>query len=154
MQLKLALVSPTGQRIKKLKTWILRCHACFQTTSVLDKVFCPKCGNNTLIRTSVGVDEYGKMTIYLKKGFQYKNRGSVYSIPSPKGGRKGDIILREDQKEYTKALSLKKRLEKKIMNQEMGVAELFGESRLSSTGDPIIGYGRKNINHVSGSRRR
>jgi RNA-binding protein NOB1 len=106
------------------------------------------------MRTSVGVDENGKMTIYLKKGFQYKNRGSVYSIPAPKGGRKGDIILREDQKEYAKALGLKKRLEKKIMNQEMGVAELFGESRLSSTGDPIIGHGRKNVNHVSGSRRR
>jgi RNA-binding protein NOB1 len=154
LQMKLGLVSEAGQRIKKIKTWILRCHACFETTSKLDKVFCPRCGNNTLIRTSVGVDDAGKMNIYLKKNFQFKNRGTVYPIPHPKGGRSTNLILREDQKEYTRALNTKKRLDKKIMNQEMGVAELFGDSRLSSTGDPIIGFGRKNPNEVRGRRRK
>ena len=48
------------------------------------------------------------MQIHLKKNFQYKNRGSIYSIPDPKPGSAktgpGEgLILREDQLEYMRA---------------------------------------------------
>lgn len=53
------------------------------------------------------------MKVHLKKNFQYKLRGTKYSIPAPKPGsaktgtREG-LILREDQIEYLRA---KKRAE-------------------------------------------
>ena len=35
---------------RETKTWILRCYGCFKTTPLMDKKFCPKCGNKTLKR--------------------------------------------------------------------------------------------------------
>ncbi|KAJ3249856.1 Nin1 binding protein [Boothiomyces macroporosus] len=159
LQMKLNLLSIDGMLIKKLKNWVLRCHACFKITTQMDKVFCPTCGNNTLIRTSIAIDQNGKMTIYLKKNFQYNNRGTVYSIPAPKGGRNSkDLILREDQNEHLKALAAKKRLDKKALNQDVTMDELlaFGQpgARLSATGNPVIGYGRKNPNDVRNRKKK
>lgn len=53
------------------------------------------------------------MQVHLKKNFQYKLRGTKYSIPAPKPGSAktgpGEgLILREDQTEYARA---KKRVE-------------------------------------------
>ena len=155
--MKLHLLSTDGMLITRLRTWVLRCHACFKTTSILDKTFCPSCGNSSLIRTSVGVDQNGNMKLYLRKNFQYKNRGTVYSIPAPKGGRHStDLILREDQNEHQKALRLKKIYEKRALNRDLDIESMnmFGVSQLNATGTPIIGYGRKNINEVRGRRRK
>ncbi|KAI8899788.1 Nin one binding Zn-ribbon like-domain-containing protein [Globomyces pollinis-pini] len=158
IQMKLLLVTVDGLLIDKLKTWILRCHACFKTTHLMDKVFCPSCGNNTLIRTSCGIDSNGIMTLYLKKKFQYRNRGTVYSIPMTKSGRHANnLILREDQSEHQKALQVKKRLDKKALSQDVSMNDLlaFGQpgARLSSTGNPVIGHGRKNPNASTKKRR-
>lgn len=51
------------------------------------------------------------MQLHLKKNFQYKNRGTIFSIPAPKFGsaKKGTgegLILREDQTEYFRAKKL------------------------------------------------
>lgn len=48
------------------------------------------------------------MQIHLKKNFQYKLRGTIYSIPAPKpgsakGGTGDGLVLREDQLEYVRA---------------------------------------------------
>lgn len=48
------------------------------------------------------------MQVHLKKNFQYRTRGTVYSIPSPKPGsaKKGlgeGLILREDQAGFMRA---------------------------------------------------
>jgi RNA-binding protein NOB1 len=124
----------------------------------MDRIFCESCGNNSLLRTSVSVGKGGEMKIHLKQNFQYNNRGTKYSIPAPKGGRKSnDLILREDQKEYQRAIAQKKRMDKKIMNQEMTMDELVSfvrDGRLTATGAPIIGHGRKNVNQVTSGRRR
>ncbi|KAJ3332224.1 Nin1 binding protein [Kappamyces sp. JEL0680] len=157
--MKLSLLSTDGMLIRNLRSYVLRCHACFKTTSVMDKTFCPSCGNNTLLKVTVGVDSEGKMTMYLKKNFQHRNRGTVYSIPAPKGGRHSqNLILREDQNEHHKALLLQKRFEKKVHSQEADMDSLlfFGQSMagLSVKGTPIIGYGRKNPNEVRGRRRK
>jgi hypothetical protein len=46
----------------------------------MEKVFCPSCGNHTLLKTSVGLNAKGETVIYLKKNFTYRNRGTVVSL--------------------------------------------------------------------------
>ncbi|CAH1763634.1 15448_t:CDS:2 [Entrophospora sp. SA101] len=87
LQMGLNLISVEGKRIKQIKNWVLRCHACYKITTNMEKKFCPKCGGPTLIRTSTSTDANGNVKYYLKKNFQYKLRGTKYSIPNPKGGR-------------------------------------------------------------------
>lgn len=131
LQMGLNLVGVEGKRIEKVKSWVLRCHACFKYASGLvesyknltsyhrickdaSKKFCPSCGNPTLLRASVTVSapnasgDAPAMQVHLKPNFQYKTRGTKYSIPAPKqgsaktGAGKG-LILREDQLEYMRA---------------------------------------------------
>jgi RNA-binding protein NOB1 len=65
------------------------------------------------------------MEIHLKKNFQYKTRGTIYSIPSPKPGSaktgSGEgLILREDQNSWMLAKKRsddkKERDERKMLN--------------------------------------
>ena len=46
-----------------MRTYILRCYACFKTTSLMTKIFCPKCGNKTLKRVAVSLDENGQQVV-------------------------------------------------------------------------------------------
>ncbi|SCU85518.1 LAME_0D01662g1_1 [Lachancea meyersii CBS 8951] len=116
----------SGLRIKKLRNYMLRCHACFKMLPFpkdgTPKHFCPSCGGSgTLMRCAVSVDAAtGEITPHLKANFQWNNRGNRYSIASPlsknsqkRFGKKGFVhtkhgqdaeLLREDQKEYEKAL--------------------------------------------------
>ncbi|KAF7332261.1 20S-pre-rRNA D-site endonuclease NOB1 [Mycena kentingensis (nom. inval.)] len=114
LQMGLNLVGVEGQRIQKLKSWVLRCHACFKICKDNTKKFCPSCGNPTLLRASVTISSPNApgdapvMEVHLKKNFQYKLRGTKYSIPAPKPGSAktgtGEgLILREDQTEYLRA---------------------------------------------------
>lgn len=117
----LGLVGEGGKRISKVRSWVLRCHACFKLCKDSSKRFCPSCGNSTLMRTTVSTSAVtGKQTIHLKKNFQYHLRGTKYSIPDPKPGRaKGQIkagsglILREDQAEWQDAVRSSDRLRAK-----------------------------------------
>ncbi|KAG6817854.1 hypothetical protein H0H87_001686 [Tephrocybe sp. NHM501043] len=114
LQMGLNLVGTEGKRIEKVKSWVLRCHACFKICKDNSKKFCPSCGNPTLLRASVTVSAPGAasdapvMQVHLKPNFQYRIRGTKYSIPAPKAGSAktgaGDnLILREDQQEYMRA---------------------------------------------------
>ncbi|TFK43741.1 Nin one binding Zn-ribbon like-domain-containing protein [Crucibulum laeve] len=114
LQMGLNLVSIDGKRIEKVKSWVLRCHACFKICKDNSKKFCPSCGNPTLLRASVTVASPNAsanapaMQVHLKPNFQYKIRGTKYSIPAPKHGSAktgpGEgLILREDQAEYQRA---------------------------------------------------
>jgi RNA-binding protein NOB1 len=79
----------------------------------MSKKFCPSCGNATLLRASVSVTtptngSAPTMKVHLKKNFQYRNRGTKYSIPDPqpgtsKTGTGEGLILREDQVEWRRA---------------------------------------------------
>ena len=116
----------SGLKIKRLRNYMLRCHACFKIFPLpkdgKPKHFCPSCGGQgTLLRCAVSVDaQTGEVTPHLKANFQWNNRGNKYSIASPlsknsikKYGKKGFVhnkqnsnhqqdtpLLREDQKEY------------------------------------------------------
>ncbi|KAK7060399.1 20S-pre-rRNA D-site endonuclease nob1 [Paramarasmius palmivorus] len=126
LQMGLNLVGTEGKRIQRVKTWVLRCHACFKICKDNSKKFCPSCGNPTLIRASVTLStpnadsDAPVMQVHLKSNFQYKIRGTKYSIPAPKPGSAktgtGDgLILREDQAEYMRA---KKRVDSKREREE------------------------------------
>lgn len=170
LQMRLRLYSPEGYRIRRLKNWLLRCHACFHTTKDMGKKFCPACGGPTLMRTSYSVDSAGQVHLYLKANFQYNNRGSKYAIPMPKGGRNANnLMLREDQVEYQRAMKSYQRAERKaakgvsIEDIDDRLVSVFGEldlkggsASLAGFNDvepPVIGYGRRNPNQARRSKK-
>ena len=97
-QMNLNLCAINGKIIKQLRTFILRCYSCFKTTSIMTKKFCPNCGNNTLKRVAVSVDENGVQKIHINVRRPLTTRGKKFSIPTPQGGKHGlNPILAEDQ---------------------------------------------------------
>ncbi|KNZ77179.1 20S-pre-rRNA D-site endonuclease nob1 [Termitomyces sp. J132] len=140
LQMGLNLVGTEGKRIEKVKSWVLRCHAICKDNS---KKFCPSCGNPSLLRASVTVSAPGASTdapvmqVHLKPNFQYKIRGTKYSIPTPKAGSAktgaGDnLILREDQPEYLRA---KKKVDGKREREEAKMLKgILGRGPEGATG--------------------
>ena len=154
LQMRMNLITVDKVRISKIKNWVLRCHACYKITKDMEKVFCPSCGNNTLIRTSYSIGKDGDMILFLKKNFQYNNRGCKYSIPLPKSTRNGlEMILREDQKEYSKALKNYQKQNRITDPFDLDYMPLDGISK-QHVGKPVIGNGRRNVNEVRGKRRK
>lgn len=100
LQLGLKLVSVDERVIRTANKIILRCHACFKTTTDMSKKFCPHCGNlNTLKRVVVTVDEEGKQVIHINTKKPINIRGTKYSIPMPKGGQHSrDPVLVDGQR--------------------------------------------------------
>lgn len=177
LQMGLDLVGTEGRRIASVKSWVLRCHACFKICKDNTKKFCPSCGNATLLRTSVTTTAPGAdgsepvVQIHLKKNFQYKTRGTKYSIPLPKpGAAKGgagstNIILREDQVEFQKGVhqeAVRQRKEQKRVERALTegkgsgmnwddpdwIPEILTGTRRSTGGLPTIGHGRRNPNEA------
>ncbi|KIP12744.1 hypothetical protein PHLGIDRAFT_61259 [Phlebiopsis gigantea 11061_1 CR5-6] len=114
LQMGLSLVGVEGKKIDRVKTWVLRCHACFKICKDSSRKFCPSCGNPTLLRASVTISSPNAtsstpaLQVHLKSNFQFKTRGTKYSIPAPKPGSAktgaGEgLILREDQTEWVRA---------------------------------------------------
>lgn len=113
-----------------------------------ERKFCPSCGNPSLIRTSItyvtpSPENPKGYILHLKPNFQYKLRGSQFSIPTPKPGssnamknsNNAELILREDQKEYQRGLRsadyLKKKQERAAVKavregKSGGAASIFG----------------------------
>lgn len=167
LQINLNLLSPSLQRVKYIKTFVLRCHACFNVTKEMNKQFCPRCGLPSLTRVSCSTMQRGGFKLHLKKNMQWNTRGDRYSIPKPisgsangrtnnggkgKGGGKGGwgqgLMLAEDQKEYIRAVQQSSRKERNLMDDDFLPSILSGE-RSRPGGRPKIGAGR-NVN----SRRR
>ncbi|KZM28663.1 20S-pre-rRNA D-site endonuclease nob1 [Ascochyta rabiei] len=160
LQMNLKLITTNMQRIKKLSSKVLRCHACFQIVKDMSKQFCPRCGGATLARVSCSTNAKGEFHIHLAKNYTYNKRGDKYSIPKPiagtantkwsglgggKGGWGRDLILAEDQKEYTKQLVQDKRERAKdLMDQDYLPGILTGD-RGRTGGRPKVGAG-KNTN--------
>ncbi|KDN47444.1 hypothetical protein RSAG8_03584, partial [Rhizoctonia solani AG-8 WAC10335] len=177
LQMGLNLVGIEGRRVASVKSWVLRCHACFKICKDNTKKFCPTCGNATLLRTSVTTTGPGAdgseptVQVHLKKNFQFKTRGTKYSIPLPKpGAAKGgagstNIVLREDQVEFQKGVdqeAVRQRKEQKRMERALSqgkgsgmswddpdwIPEILTGTRRSTGGLPTIGHGRRNPNEV------
>jgi RNA-binding protein NOB1 len=158
LQMNLNLLSPAMTRVKHLKTFVLRCHACFQVTKDLNKQFCPRCGQPSLTRVSCSTNANGDFKLHLKKNFQWNHRGDKYSIPKPvhgssngrvKGGGKGgwgnELILAEDQKEYQRATQDEKKMKEKNLMDEDYLPSILTGDRGRHGGRVKIGAG-KNVN--------
>ncbi|KAL9128767.1 MAG: hypothetical protein Q9217_002616 [Psora testacea] len=161
LQIGLNLLSPSLRRIRKIRTHILRCHACFQQVKDTSKQFCPRCGKPTLTRVSCSTDYKGHFRIHLKKNMQWNHRGDRYSIPRPipgsangkvgqgKGGGKGgwgvELILAEDQKEYQRALKGSSGLKAKDLMDEDYLPSILTGDKGRAGGRPKVGAGR-NVN--------
>ena len=84
MQIGLSVASLEGKVIKEMRTFILRCYTCFKTTGVVTKVFCPYCGNKTLKKVAVALDDEGKQQIIINFRKPLTSRGKkVCIIKSP-----------------------------------------------------------------------
>ena len=163
LQINLNLISTkTCKRITQIKQFILRCHACFNTTKDMSKQFCPRCGQPALTRVTCTTNEKGEFKLHLKANMQWNNRGNVYSIPkagtgnatqkwkgSKSGGGQGgwgnDLILAEDQKEYVRAMSTMKRTKAKDLMDEDTLPGILTGERERNGGRTRVGAGR-NIN--------
>ncbi|KAL9976499.1 hypothetical protein ACROYT_G013808 [Oculina patagonica] len=99
IQMGFHVISVDGMLIREARSYVLKCYACFKVTSQLQRKFCPSCGNSTLVRVSVSVDENGVTHYQLpnrKKPFNI--RGKKYPLPLPRGGRHSENpVLTEDQ---------------------------------------------------------
>ncbi|KAI4237540.1 MAG: hypothetical protein LQ349_001758 [Xanthoria aureola] len=161
LSMNLGLLNASLQRVRNIKTFVLRCHACFCTTKEMSKQFCPRCGKPTLTRVSCSTNSNGEFKLHLKKNMQWNHRGDRYSIPKPvsgsangkvrqgKGGGKGgwgqSLILAEDQKEYLRATSGNgRKKEMDLMDVDYLPSILTGE-RGRAGGKPRVGAG-KNVN--------
>jgi len=79
LQMGLVLISPDGRRVKKLKSFVLRCESCFHITKQVDKLFCPHCGNHTLLRTTCKTDKQGNLLVFPPKRKKNNLRGTIVS---------------------------------------------------------------------------
>lgn len=97
-QIGLNVTAIDGRIIRQLRTFIFRCTTCFKTTSVMTKLFCPKCGHATLKKVAVSVDEEGNQHIHINGRKPLTARGKKFSLPTPRGGQHFQYpILTEDQ---------------------------------------------------------
>jgi len=92
----IAPITFDGYQIRSAKLWGVVCRGCFFFSRETSKVFCPKCGHDTLDRVPLTVGEDGKIEVHDNR--RRRNlKGTVYSIPKPKGGRGWQPIFAEDQ---------------------------------------------------------
>lgn len=97
LQMGLRLISINGLSVTSARHFVKKCHACNEVTQDMSKEFCPGCGLHTLIRVTATIN--GDGSLYVRDHWlrPINIRGTKYSIPKPKGGRKtNDLILAED----------------------------------------------------------
>jgi RNA-binding protein NOB1 len=163
LQMNLRLLSTNMQRIRNLTSKVLRCHACFLTVKDMSRQFCPRCGGSTLKRVNCSTNSKGEFRLHLSKNYQFNKRGDKYSIPKPiagtantkwsgigggQGGWGRDLILTEDQKEYTKQIEQDRRAKgaRDLMDDDYLPGILTGDrSGGRAGGRPKVGAG-KNVN--------
>ena len=161
LRMNLNLLSSSLQRVKHLKTFLLRCHGCFNTTKDMTKQFCPRCGKPTLTKVTCSTNQNGEVKLHLKKNMQWNIRGDRYSIPKPvpgssngrinqggggKGGGKGgwgqSLILAEDQIEYVRAMERQKRQKERDLMDEDSLPGILSGARSRIESRPRVGAGR------------
>ncbi|KAI0832624.1 Nin one binding Zn-ribbon like-domain-containing protein [Trametes gibbosa] len=146
LQMSLGLMGVEGRRIERVKSWVLRCHACFKICKDASRKFCPSCGNPTLLRASVTISSPNAgpntpaMQVHLKKNFQFKTRGTIFSIPAPKPGSAktgpGEgLILREDQTAWLRA---KKHADGKRDKEEKRMLNAASKSVEAGNGSTVV----------------
>ncbi|XP_062580303.1 RNA-binding protein NOB1-like [Saccostrea cucullata] len=98
IQMGLNVISVDGLLIKRAKSFVLRCFACMKITKDMMKEFCPYCGNRTLQKVSMTVEEDGSIRYFLSRRKPISTKGMKHQLPLPRGGKhSNNPILTEDQ---------------------------------------------------------
>lgn len=140
LQMGLKLISVDGMVIKRIRQYVLKCYGCFKICKDMERKFCPQCGNNTLLRYSVSADDAGNLTY--TQAQRLTTRGTIFSIPAPKGGRKNnDLILAEDQYLH-KTRYMRDKKSDDVFSSEYA----FAQGKAGPTNNVVIGYGNRNPN--------
>lgn len=165
LQMNLELLSVDGMKVRKLKSWVTRCAACFKvyTGSENDgkRLFCGQCGSDRLQRVAASIDgKTGRLRLHLRKDYKHNTRGTKYALPNPGKGNQymGDLLLREDQLLYG---AWNQRM--KQSKSKKGKESIFGSDVASTVGchadltkrnDICVGFGRRNPNASKFGRER
>lgn len=167
LQMGLNLVNPTnGRHITQVKSWMLRCHACFRLTQIprngIVKQFCPSCGQNSLMRCTVKVSDEGQIKVFLRRNMQWSVRGNKFSLPNPQSHKskrynrndmiaaQSSLLLSEDQKEYARAVKhdlWRKRQNEKLLDDWIGPTDNGSVDNVVSP-FAISGYKRDAARHT------
>ncbi|XP_039252998.2 RNA-binding protein NOB1-like [Styela clava] len=123
LKMGLNVFSVDGMLIKTVRSYVLRCHACFFITKLMTKKFCPKCGNNTLKRVPVEIKPDGSVKYFLSRNPKVlSKRGKKVSLPMPKGGKHAiNPILCEDQPIPQNRLSKKAMQKTNVWSDEYAI---------------------------------
>ncbi|XP_067854160.1 RNA-binding protein NOB1 [Heptranchias perlo] len=155
IQMGLHVISLNGMLIRQARNYILRCHACFKTTTNMNKTFCPSCGNRTLKKVAVTVNEDGSLHMHFSQNPKVLNsRGLRYSLPLPHGGKHGsNPHLSEDQNFPQQRLSKKARQKTNVFDPDYtaGVSpfvenDIYSRAAHLNIRDNRIGAGRRRMN--------
>ncbi|XP_063800313.1 RNA-binding protein NOB1-like [Pseudophryne corroboree] len=155
IQMGLHVLSVDGMLIRQTRNYILRCHGCFKTSSDMTKSFCPHCGNMTLKKVAVSVNEDGSLQMHFSRNPKVLNTcGMRYSLPTPQGGKHASnphLVL--DQNFPQQRLSKKARAKTDVFNPDyIAGASPFAENDIYSRAanlnirDGASGAGRRRVN--------
>ena len=161
LQMGLKLISLDGVAIRRTKSWVTRCGACYAVYSSEkggSMLFCGRCGNSNLQRVACSIDgKTGKMKLHLQKNRRSDVRGTKFSLP--KSGKQnrfaGDLLLREDQLMMGQ-WNQKVRKGKKVVSSMFGedIIDNVGLGDLSKRTDIMVGLGKQNPNSSKFGRER
>lgn len=169
LQMNLELLSVDGIKVRRLKSWVSRCGACYTVYSndlngSVKRLFCSRCGSDMMQRVACSVDaKTGRLRLHLSKKYKNNLRGTKFSLPKPGSNNRfhGDLLLREDQllmgawNQKVKKLSGGK--------SRTSASSIFGSDLAANVGchakvvnvDEIrVGFGRRNPNAATGGRER
>ncbi|NWT21626.1 NOB1 protein, partial [Vireo altiloquus] len=155
LQMGLHVLAVNGMLIRRARSYILRCHGCFRTTSDMTKVFCPHCGNKTLKKVAVSVSDDGSLHMHFSRNPKVLNpRGLRYPLPAPQGGKHANNPhLVEDQRFPQQRLSRKARQKTNVFDPDyLAAASPFAENDVHSRAahlhlrDAALGAGRRRLN--------
>ncbi|CAJ1934562.1 unnamed protein product [Cylindrotheca closterium] len=170
LQMGLPLLSVDGMKIRRLKSWVYRCGACFRVHTDAEfngmkRLFCSHCGSEMMQRVACSIDgKTGRLKLHLKKNYRHNLRGTKFSLPKPGSGNRfqGDLLLREDQL-LTGAWNQKMRM-RTGGKSKTHAQSIFGKDIASNVGcnakgsmtadDIRVGFGRRNPNSAKGRERR
>jgi len=170
LQMGITPLTFDGYAVKSVKLWGLICRACFFFHRDSTKVFCPKCGNDTVVRVPIIVDQDGVPTV-LNSGRKLRTKGTVFSMPKPQSGRVWKPVFSEDEIKiggrdrelrHAEKVFEKERQLRDPFNADNGARGWYqrsttssGKTIIASGGGPRVqaGYGRRlnpNANNFKG----
>jgi RNA-binding protein NOB1 len=171
LQMNLELLSVDGIKIRRLKSWVSRCGACYKIytdgtegPSGMKRLFCAHCGSDMMQRIAASVDsKTGRLRLHMSKKYKNNLRGTKFSLPKAGSGNRfqGDLLLREDQL-MTGAWNQKVKM-RSGGKSRANAQSIFGKDLASNVGcnakvvdsdDIRVGFGRRNPNAAKGRERR